>query len=342
MSAVAQLEPSARFDFELPEALEAREPAEVRGCGRDDVRLLTSGIGSGVVSHHHFTELPSLLAPGDVLVVNVSTTLPAAVDTLDGLTVHFSTRADDGTHVVELRRAGERYPYGRVDDTHELPGGATLRLLAPYTRGRLWVASVDVPDIVGYLAVHGRPIRYGYVRDAWPIEAYQTVFASVPGSAEMPSAARPFTPELVVRLVNRGVLVTPITLHTGVASPEAGERPYPEWYEVPASTARAVATARAAGNKVIAVGTTVVRALETVTDPYGRLTPGAGWTNLVVTADRGVRAVDGLLTGFHEPRASHLDMLAAIAGRGVLRRTYREALAHDYLWHEFGDVNLLL
>lgn len=332
----------ATLDFELPAALEAREPAEVRGRGRDDVRLLVGRVGTGTVEHHAFADLPDLLDPGDVVAVNVSGTLPAAVDTDDGLTVHFSTQADDGSWVVELRRDGERYSGGRTGQVVALPGGRSLRLQGVYSPDRLWRARLDVPDVHAYLAAYGRPIRYGYVTHEWPLSAYQTVFATEPGSAEMPSAGRPFTAETVVRLATRGVLVVPITLHTGVASPEAHEKPYPERFTVPAATARTVAQARAAGSRVIAVGTTVVRALESAADRYGRLTAASGWTDLVVTPERGVRAVDGLVTGLHEPRASHLAMLEAIAGRTVLRRCYDEALRQEYLWHEFGDLNLLL
>ncbi|MGH3377677.1 MAG: S-adenosylmethionine:tRNA ribosyltransferase-isomerase [Actinoallomurus sp.] len=341
MSALVAV-PGGIMDFELPPELEAAAPAEERGSGRDDVRLLVSRIGSGVTSHHHFRQLPQLLTAGDVLVVNNSATLPAAVDTSSRLTVHFSTEQDDGSWVVELRAAGERYTGGAVRDVVELPDGVRLTLRARYSPDRLWLADVDVCDVHTYLAAHGRPIRYGYVRSPRPLAAYQTVFATRPGSAEMPSAARPFTPELVTRLVSEGIAVAPITLHTGVASPEAHEKPYPEWFEVPEPTARLVTQARAAGNRVIAVGTTAVRALESVTDTYGRITARSGWTGLVVRPERGVRAVDGLLTGLHEPQASHLLMLQAIAGPHVLRRTYAEALERGYLWHEFGDVNLLI
>lgn len=334
--------PGRVVDFDLPAELEASAPAEERGTGRDDVRLLVSRIGSRVTSHHHFRQLPQLLTAGDVLVVNNSATLPAAVDTGTGRTVHFSTEQDDGGWVVELRERGERYTGGVAGDVVDLPGGARLTLRARYSPDRLWLAAVDVCDVHTYLAAHGRPIRYGYVERSRPLAAYQTVFATRPGSAEMPSAARPFTYEMVTRLVSDGVTVAPITLHTGVASPESHEKPYPEWFEVPEATARVVTQARAAGNRVIAVGTTAVRALESVTDAYGRITATSGWTDLVVTPERGVRAVDGLLTGLHEPRASHLLMLQAIAGSPVLRRTYAEALERRYLWHEFGDVNLLI
>ncbi len=193
-----------------------------------------------------------------------------------------------------------------------------------------------------YLAHHGFPIRYNYVQAPWPLSYYQTVFATEAGSAEMPSAGRAFTPELVTRLVARGVRFAPLLLHTGVASLEDHEPPYAETYSVPEETAEAVNAARKAGKRVIAVGTTVVHALETVTDATGTTHAGAGWTELIVMPQRGIRAVNGLLTGLHEPRATHLAMLEAFADRENLRSAYREALRKRYPWHEFGDLHLLL
>jgi S-adenosylmethionine:tRNA ribosyltransferase-isomerase len=336
-------------DFTLPTDLEAHEPPEARGLTRDGVRLLVSERASGRVSHHAFTDLPALLRPGDVLVVNTSATIPAAVPVAGSpLMVHFSTERSDGRWLVELRRhagkATEPYVGGAPGRRFPLPGGASLTLDSEYTRGRLWSATVDTAgfaSVPAFLRRYGQPIRYGYVSRPWPLAYYQTVFGVHPGSAEMPSAGRPFTHALVTRLVTAGVLVVPVLLHTGVASPEAHERPYPERFFVSPTTVRVVTQAKADGGRVIAVGTTAVRALESAWDGHV-VRPAGGWTELVVTPERGVRVVDGLLTGFHEPRASHLDMLAAIAGVPLLQRTYAEALDHGYLWHEFGDVNLLV
>lgn len=336
------VEPS--LEFTLPPELEAHEPPEERGLARDGVRMLVGVRASGAVDHHRFSELPALLRAGDLLVVNTSATLPAALDLAGGLAVHVSTRLADGRWVVELRRSSLPCQDAAAGQVYRLRGGAELRLVAPYTDGRLWVADFDVP-VLAHLERYGRPIRYGYVDREWPLPAYQTVFATHPGSAEMPSAGRPFTDRIVSRLVARGVVIAPLTLHTGVASPQAHEKPYPEWFEVPAATARLVNEARVAGGRVIAVGTTAVRALESAVDaadPAGSVRASSGWTSLVVTPATGVRVVDGLLTGFHEPRASHLAMLEAIAGRSLLIACYREALESAYLWHEFGDVNLLL
>ncbi|MFG3226178.1 S-adenosylmethionine:tRNA ribosyltransferase-isomerase [Kitasatospora sp. NPDC048194] len=353
MTALTDLGP----ELTVPPELSAREPAEARGGARDGVRMLVGRKASGTVEHRRFTELPEVLRPGDLLVVNNSATLPAALPGRlpDGTPValHLSSAQPDrrGTHLVELRRAvpGRAAAYYPPEESPARPGlriglpdGAAAELTGSFT-ARLWYAELSLPvPLLRYLERHGRAIRYGYTDRDWPIEAYQTVFASVPGSSEMPSAARPFSPEVVARLAGRGVLVAPVTLHTGVASPEVHEAPYAERFLVPAATARLARHVRDGGGRVIAVGTTVVRALESAAGPDGTLQEADGWTELVITPERGVRAVDGLLTGWHEPRASHLLMLAAVAGRPLLADCYRAAVRNRYLWHEFGDVNLLL
>jgi S-adenosylmethionine:tRNA ribosyltransferase-isomerase len=303
------------------------------------------------IVHGRFRDLPQFLAPGDLVVVNTSATLPAAVPATraDGerLELRLSTPARDQDPerfwIVELRHGDAPFGSVRVDDQFELPGGGTARILAPYAGVRLWLARLDLPlPLQGYLAEHGQPIRYGYVPERWPLSAYQNVYAVEPGSAEMASAGRPFTAELITELVAGGVLIAPITLHTGVSSQERHERPYPERYRVPEHTARLVNAVHLWGGRVIAAGTTVVRALETVALQDGTVDAGEGWTDLVVTSDRGLRAIDGLLSGFHEADASHLDLLSAAAGPELLARSYQSALAHGYRWHEFGDSHLIL
>lgn len=357
----------------IPQELSARVPAEQRGPGRDrdSVRLLVSR-GTEVM-HRAFTELPRLLRAGDLLVVNTSPTLAAAVDGLIGHTrvvVHFSTRGDDGRWAVELRdpdgegttraRAG-----GPAGTEVSLPDGIRLVLEEPLSgrSGRLWWARVSHADVSGLLGGHGRPIRYSYTDRDQPLSAYQTVFAlpspDGAGSAEMPSAARPFTARMVAELVSRGVQFAPVTLHTGVASAEAHEPPYPERFAVPETSAWLINAVKAnqarrealpwkdggggrVGGRVIAVGTTAVRAVESAVGVGGVVRAREGWTDLVVTPERGVRVVDGLLTGLHEPEASHLLMLEAVAGREAIERGYEQALAGRYLWHEFGDTHLIL
>jgi S-adenosylmethionine:tRNA ribosyltransferase-isomerase len=322
---------------------EAREPAEVRGAGRDDVRLLVARRHSGEIEHARFAELPELLDPGDLLVVNTSATLPAAVPVRGphpGLRVHVSSPIPDDRQaawLVELRRDGERFGGGRPGQVLLLPGGGTAVLLERHGGGRLWRAALRLPGAVPhYLVRHGEPIRYGPARAAWPLERYQTVYAMEPGSAEMPSAGRAFTPELVTGLVGAGIDVAPLVLHAGVSSLEAGEAPHPEWYRVPRFTAERIELVRSRGGRVIAVGTTVVRALESAAEP------SEGWTDLVIEPDTPIEAVDGILTGFHDGDSSHLAMLEAIAGRDLLERSYAEAVRAGYVGHEFGDLHLIL
>ncbi len=302
----------------------------------------------GKLIHARFNELPRFLSAGDVLVVNVSAQIPAALPASrpDGtaLELRLSTPMPDGRWLVELRLGPARFTGGEEGERLTLPNGAHAELLSRYAHSRrLWVADFRLPkQLDRYLAEHGRPIRYGYVSRPWPLETYKNVYALEPGSVEPPSAGRPFTRELLTRLVAKGVLVAPLTLHTGVSSLESGELPYPEWYRVPAHTAQLVNAARGWGGRVVAVGTTVVRALETVAARDGTVEPDEGWTSLVVTPDAGLSAVDGLLTGWHEPRASHLELLEAAAGEELLERSYLAALERGYLWHEFGDSQLIL
>jgi S-adenosylmethionine:tRNA ribosyltransferase-isomerase len=323
--------------FELPDRLAASEPPEIRGLARDEVKLLVATRSDGAIRDTEFRELPQLLAPGDLLVVNVSATIPAAVPATrsDGssVQVHFSTqvpRLDDTWRVAELRGAGgERPARGRAGELIGLRGGAVIELVAPYASGpRLLLTRYDGPvPLLEYLERHGEPIRYAHSGRRWSLAAYQNVYATTPGSSEMPSAGRPLTGELIARLAAAGVLLAPITLHAGVSSLERNEPPFPEQFEVPETTAALVAAVRGWGGRVVAVGTTVVRALETVAQTDGTIEPGSGWTSVVITPDRGLRAVDGVITGWHEPEASHLALLEAAAGGDLLRRSYESALS---------------
>jgi S-adenosylmethionine:tRNA ribosyltransferase-isomerase len=355
----------ARLDalaFDLPPELEASAPPEARGLQRDEVRLMVSYRSTDRIVHAHFRDIGSFLRPGDVVVINTSGTLNAALNATraDGtpIELHLSTHLPADAWIVELRQPGEKgtQPFYQATrgEMLQLPEGAAVTLLAP-ARGaperllapdgptRLWQAKLNLPiPWPEYLKRHGFPIRYGYVRQFWPIEYYQTVYVTEAGSAEMPSAGRAFTPELITQLTAHGIQFAPLILHTGVASLENHEPPYEEYYRVPAETARSVNGAREAHRRIVAVGTTCVRALETVTDRDGVTHPGEGWTNIVVTPQRGIRSINALLTGLHEPRATHLAMLEALAGRKHLQIAYAEALRERYLWHEFGDLHLIL
>jgi S-adenosylmethionine:tRNA ribosyltransferase-isomerase len=340
--------------FVLPEALSAAEPPEERGLARDGVRLLVARDGAPV-RHARFTDLPGALAPGDLVVVNTSDTEPAAVDGRRGdgrpVVLHVSGPDRGGGLVVELRTPdGHRVRDARAGEEVHLPAGVVARLVAAVpgaAPGRLWRAAVPVEGGVrAWLAATGRPITYAHQRGRWPLAAHRTVFATpVPGefgSAESPSAGRPFTAAVLDGLRARGVGVATLVLHTGVSSLEAGETPLPERFRVPAATAAAVTATREAGGRVVAVGTTVTRALETAAAADGSVRAAAGWTDLVLSPERPARVVDGLVTGWHEPEASHLLLLEAVAGPGLVGRAYAAAVEGAYLWHEFGDSCLLL
>jgi S-adenosylmethionine:tRNA ribosyltransferase-isomerase len=347
-----RLDSRPRTRFSLPPGSEATTTPEQRGLSRDGVRLLVARPDG--VEHARFRDLPAQLSPGDLVVVNTSATLPAALAVVRGdgveAPLHVATELDGGDWVVEVRRPDNAGPAGDVapGEVVRLPGGVELTVRESYpqaglTGSRLWRAALE-PRVerIPYLAAHGRPIRYGYLTTATQMSDLQTVYADQPGSAEMPSAGRPLTDRLLTRLMTRGIAVAPIVLHTGVSSPEKHEPPIPEPYYVPAATADLANAVRRAGGRVVAVGTTVVRALETVATDAGCVRAGKGWTDLVIDPAHRVRVVDGLITGLHEPEASHLLMLEAVAGTDLVAAAYEAAVAERYLWHEFGDSMLLL
>lgn len=350
-----------------PLYLPATEPAEARGIERDEVRLMVSHNDDGSIAHARFKDLGEFLREGDLLLINTSRTIPAALrvrrENGRKLELHLSTHLHSNVWVVELRLPAENatLPFAGaiVGERLHLPESVYLTILSPYPdevappgraqpddatkSGRLWRASLhNVENLESYLQRNGRPIRYGYVKQEWPLSCYQTIFAHEPGSAEMPSAGRAFTHEMVTDLVSRGIRFAPLLLHTGVASQEHYEPPYPEYFRVSAATASIVNYTRARGGRVIGVGTTAVRAIESATGDDGVVTAAEGWTDLVISPERGVRVVDGILSGLHEPEASHMHMLAAITPVDLLARAYREAIERGYLWHEFGDLHLLV
>ena len=333
MSAV--LAPAAR-------SIDAVAPPERRGVERDGVRMLVTGREKHEQIHARFYDLPSFLRAGDLLVVNDSATLPAAISTQratgDPLTLHVSTMIGGNLWMAEPRggvTAGEEL---------QLPGGARATLLAPAepARPRVWYASFQLPlPMSAYLMKYGEPIRYGYVAARLPLSDYQTIFGRIPGSSEMPSAARPFTPRVLHRLQERDVKVAPIKLHCGVASFEKPERPSIERYTVSHETAAAVNRARAEQRRVIAIGTTALRALETAFQG-DEIVASSGWTDVIIDERSSVKSVDGLLTGFHDELSTHESLLHAFLDRELLLSAYDEAAECGYYQHEFGDVHLIL
>lgn len=343
-----------RVNFKIPPEFEASEPPEARGLRRDEVRLMVSNYKTNSIQHTRFHDFPDFLSAGDVVVINTSGTMNAAVKARradgSGLEVHFSTLLPGDLWTVELRKVEEQgtAPFFDVvsGEMLELLDNASLSILAPHQDGpqsRLWFARFHAEvSVKQYLEEYGFPIKYNYVPEAWSPEYYQTVYAVEKGSAEMPSAGRGFTPEIITRLIAKGIQVAPLMLHTGVSSQENHEPPYEEYYQVPEMTAKIVNLARGAGKRVVGVGTTVIRALESATDSQNITHPVEGWTDLVIAPTDHIRSVNCLLTGMHEPEATHLGMMEALAGRLHVNLCYREALNERYLWHEFGDLHLLM
>src|SRR5512132_2548588 len=340
--------------FRLPPELEAAAPPEARGLRRDHVRLLLVDRATGSVEHHRFHELPRLLEPGDLLVANDSRTLPASLlgHTAAGtpLEVRLAAREDGRWAALVLGvPTGGAAPALAPGERLRFAGGLGATVLGRHEEAGplVWLA-FDVAGERLAEALHraGRPVRYAYVPRPWPLHQYQTLFAAVPGSAEMASAGRPFTIQTLRDLRDRGIGLATISLHAGLSTygdPATDRRYVPaEPYLVPEATAAAVAACRAAGGRVVAIGTTVVRTLETAAAGGDGVRARAGVTRLRIGPGHRLAAVDGLLTGLHEPEASHLDLLGAFLDRPALERAYAAALGSVYLWHEFGDVCLML
>ncbi|HKW44202.1 MAG TPA: S-adenosylmethionine:tRNA ribosyltransferase-isomerase [Candidatus Eremiobacteraceae bacterium] len=342
------------YTFVVPPELEAREPAEIRGASRDDVRLLVTDPIDGV-RHTRFERLPDHLESGDLIVLNDTKTYPAAVRAVrrsgESVLLHFArfdwqksvrgnlpNAAWSGFVLCEPRKATPA-PGERV----ELPGGGTATFNGLHRASRrMWETTLELPlPYFEYFARFGKPVAYAHLNREYPIETFQTAYARSLGSSEMPSAGRPFTSRILRRLALRGVDVATITLHAGVSSAERDEHPLEEWREVSADAACAVRRASTRGGRIIAVGTTVVRALESSLDRH-RVIPSRGWTGLHITRERPMRVVSGLLTGFHEPTSSHLAILESLTGPTHIQTAYDAALRERYLWHEFGDAHLML
>ncbi len=335
------------LQFERPTELFAAAPPEMRGHDRDDVRLMVSTEDGN--THHAFRDLPNLLDPGDLLVVNESATLPAslpATSRLGIIRLNLSTRFAEDLWVAEPRWSPAQPGPLPLNEREVLHIGESRAILLKQFPGipRLWLTHLETPAGI-LMAKYGEPIHYGYA-PAYSMENYQTLFSLFPGSVEMPSAARPITSRVRDALRARGIGITGIILHTGVSSLEIEDETverqalYPEVFRVPEATAHAVNATHSRGGRVIAVGTTVVRALETAWTPNG-LRACAGTTSLYVHPANGIHVADGLLTGLHDPVTSHLAMLCAVAGLDRVREAYADAVRHHYLWHEFGDSHLI-
>jgi S-adenosylmethionine:tRNA ribosyltransferase-isomerase len=350
---------AAPFTFVLPPELSAKEPPERRGIARDQVRLLVIDRASGEIEHSRFDKIDNYLRANDLLVFNSSRTLPASMHGCDCsrkhgpcMEVRLAERLpDDSWLALLLCEKGDPFGCGLQPAMQiQFAEGLTATVEERDARiPRLWKLrfSISGTALVDLIYRLGKPIRYEYVSAPWDLDYYQTVYATEPGSAEMPSAGRAFTWKLLLDLKRKGVDTAYIVLHTGLSSYmddelDAQHPASEEEYFVGDTTAEKINQTRAKGGRVIAVGTTVVRALESVAGENGHVSGKQGYTQLKIDDRHRLKAVDGLLTGLHEPEASHLDLLSAFLPAEKIRAAYQEAIAKKYLWHEFGDLNLIL
>ncbi|WP_349408278.1 S-adenosylmethionine:tRNA ribosyltransferase-isomerase [Pseudalkalibacillus sp. SCS-8] len=341
------------IEFHLPTELNAVGPPESMGGRRDDVKLLILDRKTGGIHHDRFNNIDEHFKPGDLLILNISRTLPAS----------FKVNIRRGNQIIASEvevRLGQRksnsvwkvlFIHFTVQKGDEIIFSRILKAVVRSKNKSTPLVTICFSlrgkELYNQLYLLGEPIRYEYIQHDWPLTAYQTVYGTVPGSVEMVSAGRAFSWELLLRLKKRGVGLATITLHTGLSyygndQWHVGPADSLEEYEVPANTIEAIKETKLRGGKVIAVGTTVVRAVESAVDTQGVPVEKKGWTNLHIDETFSLNVVNGLLTGFHEPKASHLDMLSAFIKPHLLKAAYQKAIDHKYLWHEFGDINLIL
>jgi S-adenosylmethionine:tRNA ribosyltransferase-isomerase len=341
----------AAMKFSLPEELNAKMPPERRGIRRDYVRMMVLDKNNGETNHTQFYKLDQYLKKGDLIILNASRTVPAVLKgTLDlgrtnkQIEIRLAHRKSE--NIWEALVVGEAIPVGeRIRFTSTLTATVTnSHQEVPFVTLEF---NLCCSNLYNQIYLIGQPIRYEYIEQPWDLDYYQTVFATTPGSVEMPSAGRAFSWELLFRLQKKGVNIAYIQLHTGLSyllddKWHLGPRENFEEYHVPGETVDAIEKAKRDGGRVIAVGTTVVRTLETIFSEYGKMKSQSGWTNLYIQANTKLQVVDGLITGLHEPEASHLDLLSAFVDQSFLYSAYKEAIDRKYLWHEFGDMNLIL
>ena len=350
---------SMAYNFYLPDYLQRPKPTETRGIPRDEIRLMVSNISNNHIEHTIFRNIGEYLRPDDVLVINTTGTLntPLKAMTKDGISVkvHLSSKQKDNHWAVALRKATEN----EIENFHTvhqgeflaLDGGGSVEIIQPYCSKnshqqhlQLWETKIHIEgDLQNYLDENTTPIFPNYIREQYPQSYYQTVFAKEMGSTQLASGGRGFTASLLTRLIAKGIQVVPVLLHIGGGIENIGKPgPFEEYYQVSEVTANTINKARKAGKRIIAIGTTVVRALETVANKDGFIKSGEGKTNKFITPEQGVYAIDGLVTGLQSPKASHLLLIEALTGRQHLEICYQEGIEQSYQWHKFGDVHLIL
>ncbi len=341
---------TADFDYALPPELIAQAPLPER----DASRLLVLDRATSAVSHRAFRDLPHLVRPGDLVVLNESRVIPARLAARrpggGAAEVLLVAREADGAWRA-LVRPGARIRSGA---RLLLADGDAIEVVASLEGGerRVRLLGADGKDDDGVIGRHGRVPLPPYIArepDELDRERYQTVYAREPGSVAAPTAGLHFTPAILSGLETRGVKLARLVLHVGPGTfrPVRAEDPAQhhlgsEAYEVPVALADAVAAMRAAGGALWAVGTTVARTLETRARDDRTVEPGAGWTSLFIRPGHTFRVVDHLLTNFHLPRSTLLMLVSAFAGRERVLQAYREAIEQRYRFYSYGDAMLIV
>ncbi|UOR11076.1 S-adenosylmethionine:tRNA ribosyltransferase-isomerase [Halobacillus amylolyticus] len=332
--------------FQVPAHLHATAPVEYRQGERDNVRLMVLDPLTGQRKHTNFHDIMNIFQAGDVLVLNQSRTIPSslhATGTRGDVEVRLARKIDE--HRFEVLLLGTTYEEG---DQIYFQNGFFATVEGNGNEYPLQVVNFKLSGVslMEFIYEYGSPIYYEYINDPWPLNKYQTVYSSTPGSIEMTSAGRAFTWGMLSSLVKKGVHLCYVTLHTSLSYYGNNKWPtpsnHPELYSIPRETVDTINDAKAEGRKVIAVGTTVVRALESAVIEGHLTQQNSVLTDLYINGNYSLKITDALLTGFHEPEASHLDLLKAFIDEAVLLEAYNEALKQEYLWHEFGDMNLII
>ncbi|GEL78624.1 S-adenosylmethionine:tRNA ribosyltransferase-isomerase [Tenuibacillus multivorans] len=330
--------------FEIPKDLNASLPAEYRNGSRDQVKMMVTEAGETTFTS--FKNLSDYVQPGDVLIFNNTRTIPASlkVEWKDKIIeIRLSQQIDnliwEGIVLKENVNIGDRLIVSSNLTFAVMGQGSEAPLLQ-------LESGLNTQETIMEILSVGEPIRYDYIYQPFPINTYQTVYGSVPGSMEMPSAGRAFTWQIINTLKEKGAKVGFVQLFTGLSYYEKDRWPnpsnHPERFCVSKEVADLVNQAKRKGNRVIAVGTTVVRALESAGKLGDVVEKNNEYTDLYVNERYERKVVDSLLTGLHEPEASHLDMLTSWLSKDEITALYHEAIERQFLWHEFGDLHLIL
>jgi len=336
------------FDYDLPHEMIAQTPVEPR----DHSRLMVVSRADGTIGHHHFYDLPNLLSRNDVLVFNDSRVMPARL-------YGRRTRSGGKVEILLLRRVSPGLWHALVRPGRRMRAGTTFDVDGAADSGKISGEIVEVePDGTRLVELSGEehlhevgvvplpPYIHEPLEDA---ERYQTVYARIEGSVAAPTAGLHFTAPMLERLGDLGIEAVFVTLHVGWDSfrpvdedDPASHEMHSEYWELSQEAADAINHARADGRRIVSVGTTAVRLLESAADEQGSLAAGSGWADLLILPGHRFRVVDSLLTNFHLPKSTLLMLTSALAGRDLVVHAYHEAIAHNYRFYSFGDAMLIV